>query len=83
MTSVAVREVKLLSFAEAAERIGCSQHQLRKIINCGEGPPWVSIGRDRKFRGSTIDKWLAQRELASRTILKRNKVLAAKFLPVR
>lgn len=74
-----VVEPTALRICDAAKRIGCSERELRRLINRGEGPPFIMIGQVMMVRRSTIDGWLAKREAQSLKVLKKNRALVRKF----
>lgn len=51
---------RLLSLAEAAERLGKPAESLRKYRNIW-GVPWLKVGRDLKFPEREIDAWISER----------------------
>lgn len=69
----------VLKLTAAAQKIGISEAELRKLVNRGEGPPFVTIGRAMMFRQATLEKWLAKREAQSLKVLARNRRLVRKF----
>jgi predicted DNA-binding transcriptional regulator AlpA len=84
MLPVAARAVEIvapdtLKLATAAQKIGISESELRKLVNRGEGPPFVMIGRTMMFRQVTLETWLAKREAQSLKVLARNRRLVRKF----
>jgi predicted DNA-binding transcriptional regulator AlpA len=74
-----VLEPEALRVAAAAARIGISEQELRRLIHRGEGPEFVMIGKVTMIRQVAIDRWLAQKEAASRKVLKANRALVKKF----
>jgi predicted DNA-binding transcriptional regulator AlpA len=68
-----------LKISAAAEKIGCSEKELRKMINRGEGPAFMMIGSTVMIRQLTIDKWMVKREAQSLAVLRRNRALVKKF----
>jgi predicted DNA-binding transcriptional regulator AlpA len=72
-------EPDVLRLSMAAQRIGISENELRKLINRGEGPEFVVIGRMTMIRQTSIDRWLAKKEAESRKVLKRNRDLVRQF----
>ena len=75
----AEKSLKTISLKDAAERIGLAVPKLRRLIKRGEGPPFITLGRDITFRETSIDAWLASCEQQSKQILKRNRALVRKF----
>ncbi|NNM56308.1 helix-turn-helix domain-containing protein [Acidocella sp.] len=68
-----------LKLSAAAQKIGIGEAELRKLVNRGEGPAFVMIGRTMLFRQATLEKWLAKREAQSLKVLARNRRLVRKF----
>ena len=80
VTAVRLAETpKTISLRTAAERIGCSDPYLRTLLNRGEGPPYVEVGREKRFRDAAIDAWLHKLERQSLKVLQRNRKLVRKF----
>jgi predicted DNA-binding transcriptional regulator AlpA len=76
------KQAELLTFREVAEKIGCSEYQLRVMINRGDGPPFVLIGRSKMFQPGTIKKWLVSRERHSLRLMKRNREIGKEIFTV-
>jgi len=50
---------RLISVAEVATRVGCSERQIEKLIAKGDGPRSIKFGRLRRFRESEVNRWIA------------------------
>ena len=70
---------RMIDLPTVAERLGCDPARLRRLINRGEGPPYVMLGRDMMFRESSVEAWLAKRERESQKAAKQNLLLVQKF----
>jgi excisionase family DNA binding protein len=55
---------KLLTLAEAAERLHTPEPTLRYWVTRGEAPPSFKLGRRRMFRADALEAWLSERENA-------------------
>lgn len=51
-----------LSLAECAEMVGVSTRLLYKLIERGEGPPLIRLGRRIIIRRESAEQWLSARE---------------------
>ena len=56
---------EVLTTAEAAAYLRCSPKTLNTWRSRGGGPPFVKVGAAVRYRRSTLDQWLADREQAS------------------
>jgi excisionase family DNA binding protein len=52
--------VRLLTLAEAAERINTPEATLRYWVHLDKGPRSARIGRRRMFREADVDAWVAE-----------------------
>ena len=51
-----------ISLADFARSIGISRRTLYSVLDRGEGPPTIRIGRRRLIRREAADAWLRSRE---------------------
>ena len=51
-----------ISIADFARSIGISRRSLYSLLDRGEGPPTIRIGRRRVIRREAADAWLRSRE---------------------
>jgi excisionase family DNA binding protein len=52
----------VFSIAEFCRSIGISRRSLYGLLDRGEGPPTIRIGRRRVIRREAADAWLRSRE---------------------
>ena len=52
-----------ISIADFARSIGISRRSLYSLLDRGEGPPTIRIGRRRVIRREAADAWLRAREV--------------------
>lgn len=72
-------ELLTYSATELAAQLGLTEKKLRRLVNRGEGPPSVKLGRGVVFRRAAVERWLVARERESVETLKRNAELVKKF----
>ena len=53
------------SIAEAAAAANISRSRFYELLNAGEGPPTIKLGRRRLIRRAALDEWLASLEGAA------------------
>jgi excisionase family DNA binding protein len=53
------------SIVEAAAAANISRSRLYELLNAGEGPPTIKLGRRRLIRRAALDEWLASLEGAA------------------
>lgn len=56
------RPAEVMTTEEAAAYLKLSVRTFKKLRYTGEGPPGALIGRQWRYRRSTLDAWLAERE---------------------
>lgn len=49
---------RLLTTQQAAELLGLSEQTLRNWRTTGGGPPAVKVGRNVRYRGRDLERWL-------------------------
>lgn len=64
--NVKFSELNLLDFRLLAQATKVSERSLARLIDAGEGPPKIKLGRRVLFRRESVEKWLAERESAPR-----------------
>jgi excisionase family DNA binding protein len=55
----------LMTVKEAADYLRVSKSFLDKARLCGEGPPFIRVGRKILYRKSAVDAWLTKHQFAS------------------
>ncbi len=46
---------------DVAERLGIAGRTLRRLMDAGEGPPVIRVGRQLRYRPADVDAWLKSR----------------------
>ena len=54
------RPVPLMKTADAATHLNISKSKLEKMRGASGGPPYVEIGKSRRYRQADLDEWDAK-----------------------
>jgi excisionase family DNA binding protein len=72
-TEQELTQLNLLTLALLAKLLGIHERSLMRLIDRGEGPPRLKLGRRVLFRRESVEKWLLACERAERRLQRGNR----------